>query len=162
MYIYTHVLLINLLTTFYWGCYDWKSLKICPFSKIWDQNIHFWIFSKNSFDTEHLICKNFHFVCRGFPGGPRILKKIWWYLKIILVKVCKKIFFIKAKKKFLCPKFKDQNLHFWIFSKNSFRNEVHTPFLPYFDTQHLMCKNLHFVRRGVSGGPRTKKKFNDI
>ena len=43
----------------------------------------------------------------------------------------------------------NQNLNFLIFSKNSFRIELHTPFLPYFDTQHLLCKKLHFVCRGV-------------
>ena len=32
-----------------------------------------------------------------------------------------------------------------MFSKNSFRSELHTPFLkPYFDTQHLICKYFHF------------------
>ena len=35
-----------------------------------------------------------------------------------------------------------------IFSKNSVRNELHSPFLPFFDTQHLICKFSYFVRRG--------------
>ena len=110
----------------------------CP--KIYDQNLHFWIFSKNSFrnelkapfllkfDTHDLTCKNFHFVLRGAPGGPR----------------CQN----------LGPK-----PSFWIVSKNSFRNELKAPFLLYFDTHDLTCKNFHFVRRGAPGGPRTLKKI---
>ena len=94
---------------------------------------------------------------RGAPGGSRTLKKNLWYLKMISTRVCKKIFLIKAKKKFCtgCPKIYDQNLHFWIFSKNSFRNELKAPFLLNFDTHDLTCKNFHFDRRGAPGGPRT-------
>ena len=33
--------------------------------------------------------------------------------------------------------------------QNSFRNELHASFLPYYDTQHLIYKNSYFVRRGV-------------
>ena len=56
----------------------------------------------------------------------------------------------------VCLMFADlhlQNLHFWIFSKNSVRNDLHTPFSPYFDTQHLICKNSHFVGRGLQRVP---------
>ena len=82
------------------------------------QNFQFFFeyFSKNSFrnelkapfllnfDTHDLTCKNFQFGRRGAQGGPRTLKKILWYLKIISTRVCKKIFLIKAKKKiFTCP-----------------------------------------------------------
>ena len=51
-----------------------------------------------------------------------------------------------------------QKSSFW----NISQNEFHTSFLPYFDTQHLICKNFHFVRRRVPGGPRTLKKINDV
>ena len=80
---------------------------------------------------------------------------------MISTRVCKKIFLIKAKIKFCtgCPKIYDQNLHFWIFSKNSFRNELNAPCLHYFDTHDLTCKKFHLVRRGAPGGPRTLKKF---
>ena len=57
----------------------------------------------------------------------------------------------KASKFDLFQKFKNQNLHFWIFSKTSFRNDLHTPILPYFNTQHSICDFfifLHFVCRG--------------
>ena len=87
------------------------------------------------------------------------LKKIYWYLKIISTRVCKKTFWLKQKKICTgCPKIYDQNLHFWIFSKNSFRNELKAPFLLNFDTNDLTCKNFHFGRRGAPGGPRTLKK----
>ena len=32
-----------------------------------------------------------------------------------------------------------------MFSPNSLRNELNTPFLHYFDTHDLTCKNFHFV-----------------
>ena len=71
------------------------------------------------FDTHDLTCKNFHFVRRGAPGGPRTLKKNLWYLKIISTRVCKKIFLIKAKKLFCtwCPKsaVHPRTQNFWIF-----------------------------------------------
>ena len=38
----------------------------------------------------------------------------------------------------------NQNHHFWIFSINSVRNELHTPFLPYFDAQHLIYVKISF------------------
>ena len=42
----------------------------------------------------------------------------------------------------------NQNLHFGIFSKNSIRNELQSPFLPYFGTQHSICDfQLGFVKR---------------
>ena len=37
-------------------------------------------------------------------------------------------------------KIQNQNLNFCIFSKKFFRNKLHTPFLPYFDTHHFICK----------------------
>ena len=48
-----------------------------------------------------------------------------------------------------------QNLTFLILSQNSFRNELHAPFLTYFDTQHLIYKKLIMFIGGVSGGPKT-------
>ena len=47
-------------------------------------------------------------------------------------------------------KCQNQNLHFWIFFINFFRNTFLAPFLPYFDTQHFICdkKILHRVPRG--------------
>ena len=51
------------------------------------------------------------------------------------------------------------SLIFLIFSKNYFRNELHTPFSPYFYTQHLLCKNFHFVRRGSQN---SKKNFKQL
>ena len=66
-------------------------------------------------------------------GLQRVQELIFFlYVKIISTKICKKI-------------------HLLIFSKNSFRNELHEPFLPYFDTQHLICKKFNFVCRGVQG-----------
>ena len=50
---------------------------------------------------------------------------------------------------------------FLIFSINSSRNEFHTPFLHYFDTQHSICKIFifpHFVCRGSQGVPKHSKK----
>ena len=65
---------------FHWGCYDWKSLKMCPFSNIirpkssflniFQKNFHKWtkpILFFLSSDTKHLIYKNFHFVRRKVP-----------------------------------------------------------------------------------------------
>ena len=54
-------------------------------------------------------------------------------------------------------KIQNQNLHFWIFSKTSFRNELHTPFLPYFDTQHSICKILTFLLLVVWGSQGVPK-----
>ena len=33
-----------------------------------------------------------------------------------------------------------------IFKKNSFRNDLHTPLLPYLDTQRLKCKNSKYLK----------------
>ena len=38
---------------------------------------------------------------------------------------------------------------------NIFKKFLHTPFLPSFDTQHLICKKIYFVRRG---GPKGSQK----
>ena len=47
---------------------------------------------------------------------------------------------------------------FEYFPKNSIKIELRTPFLPYFDTQHLIWEILIlFV-----GGPKTLQKINDI
>ena len=103
IYIYIHILSLNFFWQhfYFWGCYAWKSLKICPFSKCLNQNLYFWIFSKNSFrnelhalflpyfNTQHLICKFFNFNT----------KKL--YLNIISIGVCNKTFLIKANKKIL-------------------------------------------------------------
>ena len=37
-------------------------------------------------------------------------------------------------------KISNKNLNFWLFSKNFYRNELQSPILPYFDTQHPMVK----------------------
>ena len=37
-------------------------------------------------------------------------------------------------------KCQNQNLYFLIFSRNSFRNELKSPFLTYFDAQHSICE----------------------
>ena len=44
--------------------------------------------------------------------------------------------------------FKTKIFIFKYFPKKIVRNKLHSPFLAYFDTQHLICKNFHFVRRG--------------
>ena len=60
-------------------------------------------------------------------------------------------------------KIEDQNLNFLILSQHSFRNELHAPFLPYFDTQHLICKkNLIMFIGGSRGSQNCHKKMNDI
>ena len=41
--------------------------------------------------------------------------------------------------------------------KKKFLNELHTPFFPYFDTQHLICVLLFLGV--VPGGPKTLKKL---
>ena len=43
IYIYIHILLLNFLQHFHWGCYAWKSLKISPFKK----KLSFGKYSKN-------------------------------------------------------------------------------------------------------------------
>ena len=48
-----------------------------------------------------------------------------------------------------------------ILSKKSFRNELNAPFLPYFDTQHLIRKKLFMFVVG-SQGAQNYKKINDI
>ena len=56
--------------------------------------------------------------------------------------------------------FKNQNLHFWIFFKNSFRNELQWPFLPYFDTQHSICEIFSFLFLVVGGSQGVQKSKN--
>ena len=43
-----------------------------------------------------------------------------------------------------------------------FRNELHAPFLPYFDTQHPMCIIIILFVEGSNGGPKTLKKKNTV
>ena len=98
--------------------------------------------------------QKFSFCSQGAPGGPRTLKKF-------LSRVCKKIFLIKAKKNVVLgvPNFTTKIFICEYISKNSFRNELNAPFLHYFDTHDLTCKNFHFVRRGPRGSQNPKKKF---
>ena len=51
---------------------------------------------------------------------------------------------------------------FYIFSKNSFRIEIHTPFLPYLDNQHLRCKIFILFVGGPRGSQKSIIKFNYI
>ena len=92
-----------------------KALKICPFFKkklkskfsILEYFTEILLNELHApyFYTHHLICKNFHFVCRGVQGGPKTLKKILLLSKNYFNYVCKKTFLIKAKKIFctVCP-----------------------------------------------------------
>ena len=61
-----------------------------------------------------------------------------------------RFFFIRAKKLFILSV-----PNFLIFSNNFFRNELHSPFLPYFDTQHLICKKLIMF---IGGSQNCNKK----
>ena len=54
----------------------------------------------------------------------------------------------KASNLTLFQKFQTQNLEFWIFSENFFRNELHAPFLPCFDTHIFICDKI------ISQGPK--------
>ena len=66
-----------------------------------------------------MTCKHFHFVRRGALRGPRTLKKNLWYLQIISIRGCKKIFFIRAKKNSVLgvPKFRTKAFIFEYFPK---------------------------------------------
>ena len=67
------------------------------------------------FVTQHLICKNFHFVRRGAPE----LKKSSDIQKLFQLGLCKKIFFLKAKKYFVldAPNVRTKILIFEYFPK---------------------------------------------
>ena len=79
----------------------------------------------------------------------------FWDICIFIIYIYIIIFYLKFLTKFFIflgarpekglkilpfsKKFKPKS-SFWIFSKNSFRNELHTPFLLYLDTQHLFSE----------------------
>ena len=128
------------------------------------QNLHFWIFSENSvkndlhtpflpyYDTQHLICKKFNFVRRRVPE-----QKIVWYLKLISIKVCKKIFLIKAKKKICCtwcPKSAVKILIFEYFQIILSEMNFTHPFYP------ILIPNTSYVKMFilVVGGYQNSKK----
>ena len=56
--------------------------------------------------------------------------------------VKKSVLMVLGFKSRLLTKNQNQNLHFWIIFLNSFRNEPHTFFLPYFYTQHFTCEKM--------------------
>ena len=45
-----------------------------------------------------------------------------------------------------------------MFTKNSFRNELKSPFLPSFDTQHSICEIFTFLLFGCKGVPGVSEK----
>ena len=50
--------------------------------------------------------------------------------------------------------FKTKIIIFEYFPKNSFINELHTPLLPYFNTQHLICDIFIMFVGGSKGHPQ--------
>ena len=80
--------------------------------------------------------------------------------KLFQLGFVKRFFWLKQKKIVLgVPKFKTKTFIFEYFPKNSFRNELNTPFLHHFDTHDLTCKNFHFVWRGSKNSKKNLIKI---
>ena len=119
----------------------------------------FWPLLKKSSDDPYLKLLNF---------SRLLVSKYFWHTQYnnnVDIFFCKKSLFTTPKCNNFLISFKKsqkQNLHFWIFSKNSFRNELQSPFLSYFDTQHSICEIFTFLlfgRKGVPGSPKNQKIF---
>ena len=102
----------------------------------------------------HLMCKNFHFVLRGVPGGSRTQ----WYLNIISTMVYKKIFLIKAKKNFVLgvPKFRTKTFIFEYFPKIPSEMNSRHPFYPILIPMTLHAKFFILFVGGPKGVPDPK------
>ena len=104
------------------------------------------------FDTQHSICEMFiflHFVCRRSQGAQNS-KRIQRYLKMISIRLCKKVFMIKAKFFFWtrCPK-SALRVTLNIFKKYPQKRTSHpfypilipnTPFLKFFFFINFICR----------------------
>ena len=108
--------------------------------------------------------QKFPFCSYGDPGGPRTLKKNLLYLKIISTRVCKKIFLIRAKKRFVLgvPKFRTKTFIFEYFPKIPSEMSSTHPFYTILIPMTSHAKIFILFVGGPQGVPEPYKKFYDI